>query len=106
VVIRRDIYEKHPCVAQSLYRAFVRAQRETYQDLYEAAALKYMLPWLLKRVEDTRSVMGDDFWPYGLGPNLYVLETFWRYSHEQGLSKRELKPRELFAPETFESFKI
>ncbi|MBZ5700204.1 MAG: ABC transporter substrate-binding protein [Acidobacteriia bacterium] len=106
VVIRRDLYEKHPWVAQSLYKAFVRAQRETYQDLYEAAALKHMLPWLLKHVEDTRSIMGEDFWPYGFEPNLHTLETFLRYSYEQGLSKRELKPRELFVPETFESFKI
>ena len=65
-----------------------------------------MLPWLLKHVEDTRSVMGDDFWPYGLQPNLHALETFLRYSHEQGLSKRQLKPQDLFAPETRQSFKI
>ena len=106
VVIRRDIYEKHPWVAQSLYKAFVLAQRETYRDLYEAAALKYMLPWLLQHVEETRVMMGQDFWPYGFEPNLHTLETFLRYSHEQGLSKRQLNPRELFAPETFESFKI
>ena len=31
VVIRRDVYQKHPWVAQSLYKAFVSAQRETYQ---------------------------------------------------------------------------
>jgi len=106
VVIRRDIYEKHPWVAQSLCKAFVLAQRETYRDLYEAAALKYMLPWLLQHVEETRVMMGQDFWPYGFEPNLHTLETFLRYSHEQGLSKRQLNPRELFAPETFESFKI
>jgi 4,5-dihydroxyphthalate decarboxylase len=106
VVIRRDVYRSYPWVAQSLYKAFVAAQRETYRDLYEAAALKHMLPWLLHHVEETRAIMGEDFWPYGLGPNLHTLETFLRYSHEQGLSKRRLEPRELFAPETLESFKI
>jgi 4,5-dihydroxyphthalate decarboxylase len=65
-----------------------------------------MLPWLLKHVEETRSMMGEDFWPYGFEPNVHTLETFLRYSHEQGLSKRQLNPRELFAPETFESFKV
>jgi 4,5-dihydroxyphthalate decarboxylase len=106
VVIRRDVYEKHPWVAQSLYKAFVKAQRETYESLYEAGALKHMLPWLLKHTEDTRKLMGDNFWAYGLEPNLHTLETFLRYSYEQGLSKRTLKPQELFVPETFESFKI
>jgi 4,5-dihydroxyphthalate decarboxylase len=35
-----------------------------------------------------------------------VLETFLRYHHEQGLSKRRLMPEELFAPETLEAFKV
>ena len=106
VVIRSDVYEKHPWVAQSLYKAFVLAQREVYQELYQTAALKFMLPWLIRHVEDTRALMGEDFWPYGVAPNLHVLETFLRYSFEQGLSKRQLKPFELFAQETLESFKI
>jgi len=106
VVIRRDVYEKHPWVAQSLCKAFVLAQREVYQDLYQTAALKYMLPWLIRHVEDTRALMGQDFWPYGVEPNVHVLGTFLRYSFEQGLSKRQLQPAELFAKESLESFKI
>jgi 4,5-dihydroxyphthalate decarboxylase len=106
VVIRREIYEKYPWVAQSLYKAFVLAQREVYEDLYQTAALKVMLPWLIRHVEDTRALMGQDFWSYGFAANQSVLETFLRYSFEQGLSKRQLKPQELFAKETLESFKI
>jgi 4,5-dihydroxyphthalate decarboxylase len=106
VAIRRSLYEQYPWVAMSLYKAFVQAQRETYEDLYVTAALKAMLPWLTKHVEDARSLMGDDFWPYGFAPNRATLATFLRYHHEQGLSKRLLTPEELFAPETMESFKI
>jgi 4,5-dihydroxyphthalate decarboxylase len=106
VVIRRDIHEKHPWVAQSLYKAFLGAQREAYHNLEETGALKCMLPWLNQHFEDTRKLMGEDFWPYGFGPNVHVLDTFLRYSHEQGLSRRQLKPHELFAPETLESFTI
>jgi 4,5-dihydroxyphthalate decarboxylase len=106
VVIRRNVYEKHPWIAQSLCKAFVRAQRETYDELYQTAALKYMLPWLIKHVEETRALMGQDFWPYGLEPNVPTLTTFLRYSFEQGLSNRQLAPQDLFAPESLESFKI
>jgi 4,5-dihydroxyphthalate decarboxylase len=106
VAIRRSLYEKHPWVAMSLYKAFVLAQRETYEDLYVTAALKTMLPWLTKHVEDARALMGDDFWPYGFAPNRETLATFLRYHHEQGLSKTLLAPEELFAPETMESFRI
>ncbi|MBV9508038.1 MAG: ABC transporter substrate-binding protein [Acidobacteriia bacterium] len=106
VAIRRELYEKHPWVAQSLFKAFREAQREVYRDLEETAALKFMLPWLHRHVEETKRLMGADFWAYGLEANLPVLSTFLRYHFEQGLSKRLLGPGELFAPETLESFKI
>jgi 4,5-dihydroxyphthalate decarboxylase len=106
VVIRREVYEQNRWVAQSLYKAFCEAQRETYQDLYETAALKTMLPWLTAHVEEARREMGEDFWPYGFEKNEQTLSTFLRYSFEQGLSRHLLTPTQLFAPETLESFKI
>jgi 4,5-dihydroxyphthalate decarboxylase len=106
VVIRRELYEREPWVAQSLYKAMSLAQRATYDDLSETAALKTMLPWLTAHLEETRREMGDDFWPYGLQRNHETLATFLRYSHEQGLSKERLAPEQLFAQETLESFKI
>jgi 4,5-dihydroxyphthalate decarboxylase len=106
VVVRRELHERHPWVAQSLYKAFVAAQRETYQDLTETAALKVMLPWLTAHLEQTRRDMGEDFWPYGVARNRTALATFLRYSHEQGLAKAPLEPEQLFAPETLEAFKI
>jgi 4,5-dihydroxyphthalate decarboxylase len=106
VAIRRDVYEKNPWVAQSLYKAFVAAQKEAYEDLRETAALKVMLPWAVWHMEETEKLLGRDFWPYGLEANEHNLATFLRYSFEQGLSKRRLTPREIFAPESLESFKI
>jgi 4,5-dihydroxyphthalate decarboxylase len=106
VVIRRPIYEANRWVAQSLTKAFIAAQRRTYQDLQETAALKAMLPWLMAHVEDAQRELGDDWWAYGLEPNRHVLETFTRYHHEQGLSPRKLAVEELFAPEALEAFRI
>lgn len=106
VAIRREVYEANRWVAQSLYKALCEAQALTYRDLGETAALKAMLPWLHAHVEDARREMGDDFWPYGLEKNRAALATFLRYSFEQGLSKRQLSPEEIFAPETLEAFKI
>jgi 4,5-dihydroxyphthalate decarboxylase len=106
VVIRRDVYECNRWVAQSLYKALIESQRMAQEDLYETAALKIMLPWLLPHMEETEKAMGRDFWPYGLEANQHTLSTFLRYSFEQGLSKRLLEPRELFAPESLEMFKI
>jgi 4,5-dihydroxyphthalate decarboxylase len=106
VVIRRELYERDPWIAQSLFKAFSAAQRLAYDDLRQTAALKTMLPWLIAHVDETRRELGDDFWPYGFAPNRDTLATFLRYHHEQGLSKRRLEPEALFAPETLESFRI
>lgn len=106
VAIRRDVYDAHPWVAQTLTQAFVEAQRLAYIELEQTAALKVMLPWLTAHLEETRREMGDDFWPYGLERNRATLETFLRYHHAQGLSPRQLAPEDLFAPEALESFKI
>ena len=106
VAIRREVYEKNPWIAQSLYKAFAEAKRRTYEDLKESAALKAMLPWLPAHVDETIKEMGEDYWSYGFHENRDVIATFLRYHHEQGLSPRLLEPEDLFTPETMESFKI
>ena len=106
VVVRREVYEQNRWVAQALFKAFVEAQRRTYDDLDVTAALKSMLPWLTAHVEEARALMGDDYWSYGFARNRATLATFLRYHHEQGLSPRLLPPEELFAPEAMEAFRI
>ncbi|HEY3826919.1 MAG TPA: hypothetical protein VGL82_20320 [Bryobacteraceae bacterium] len=106
IAIRRDVYERNRWIAQSLCKAFIAAQVEVYSELRETGALMHMLPWLTSHVEETENLMGRDFWPYGYEPNIHALGTFLRYHYEQGLSKRLLTPKEIFAPESLESFKI
>jgi 4,5-dihydroxyphthalate decarboxylase len=106
VVIRRDVYERTPWVAQSLFKAFVAAKEQAMQLYRQTAALPAMLPWLVAHVDEARREMGEDWWPYGLAANRHVLDTFLRYHHEQGLSRRRFSPEELFARETLESFKV
>ena len=106
IAIRREVYERNRWIAQSLFKGFVEAQRIAYKDLHETAALKTMLPWLIKHVADTEKLMGTDYWQYGYHPNAESLKPFLRYHHEQGLSKRLVTPEEMFAPETLESFII
>jgi 4,5-dihydroxyphthalate decarboxylase len=106
VALKRSVYEQRPWIARSLMKAFELAQKITYADLIETAALKTMLPWQAAAAEDAIRTFGADWWPYGLEKNRAVLDTFLRYHHEQGLSARRLQPEELFAPETLEAFKI
>jgi 4,5-dihydroxyphthalate decarboxylase len=106
VVLRRDVYEARPWLAQSLYKAFEEARQTASRRMAETAASRYMLPWLYAEAERSRQLMGEDFWSYGLAGNEAALGVFLRYSFDQGLARRMLAPAELFAPETRESYVI
>ncbi len=106
IVMRRELYERNKWLARSLYKGFVEAQRIAYEELSQTFALAYMDPWLGAHIAETRQLMGYDYWPYGLENNEKTLATFLRYSFEQGIAKHVLRPEDIFAPETQETFKI
>lgn len=101
VVVRREIYERHPWVAQALFKAFLNAKRIAIRRLTLSPPLHVTLPWLTDHVEVTRHLMGDDYWSYGLEENRHVLEAATRHAWEQRmLAKRIERIDDLFAPET------
>lgn len=104
VVIRRDVYEQNRWIARALYDAFRKAKQEILDLYYNAFGgrihLLLTIPLLTELVERNRRMMGSDPWPYGVEANRKTLETFLRYHHEQGLSRRRWNVEELFAPET------
>jgi 4,5-dihydroxyphthalate decarboxylase len=85
IVLRREIYDRHPWVARNLYDAFLEAKRITLQNLRGPNALPYTMPSLMHYLEQQRLVYGDDPWPYGVEQNLPTLEALRRYLEQQGL---------------------
>ncbi|GAB3585887.1 ABC transporter substrate-binding protein [Leifsonia lichenia] len=106
VVIRRDVYEADRWIARSLMKAFEAAKRVAEAQLGETAALSSMLPWSYQEAQQTRALMGQEFWTYGLDENRVALETLLRYSADQGLASGARDISELFAPETASAFVI
>jgi 4,5-dihydroxyphthalate decarboxylase len=103
VAIRKAVVEENPWIPASVFKAMVAAKNIAVQeldDIAEYSALKFTLPWFVSDLDETRELMGDDYWPYGVEPNRKELETMCRYSHEQYLSQRLLTVDELFAPDT------
>ncbi|MGA8816843.1 MAG: ABC transporter substrate-binding protein [Xanthobacteraceae bacterium] len=95
-VVRRDVYEKDPWVAQNLLKAFVAAndianqRRQQHVEYHLAAGL----------------LSGDAKTPivrHGIKANRHVIETIAQYSLEQGLTKRLIKLDEIYAPNVMES---
>jgi 4,5-dihydroxyphthalate decarboxylase len=100
VAIRREIYDRNPWIAVSLYQAFWKAKERCYEMLEEVGSAKATLAWLQSAVEEERSVFGDDWWSYGVDANRESIEALLDYSQEQGLSSRRITIEELFAPST------
>jgi 4,5-dihydroxyphthalate decarboxylase len=106
VVVRRDLLDREPWVARSLYDAFCESKRRAMAELAEPVVLSVTLPWQIAEVESTRELMGDDYWPYGVEPNRVALETLMRYSCQQGLAERPLPVESLFVPSTLDDYRI
>jgi 4,5-dihydroxyphthalate decarboxylase len=101
VVVKSEIYQRHPWVAKNLMEAFEKSKEVGSTHLRYSAALFCSLPWLGSYIEETDQIsQGADLFPYGLEPNRMVLEKFIEYSFDQGLIKTPLAVEDLFAKET------
>jgi 4,5-dihydroxyphthalate decarboxylase len=107
LVIRKEIYDKYPWVARSIYKAFNEAKDLAIKNLnFPTNTLSCTLPWLTWEREQLKEIFGPDWWPYGIEANRHVLEHLIRYMGEQGLLARQLTVEEIFAPNMVGEFKI
>lgn len=98
VVVRREIAERHPWVVLNLYDMFAEAKRA-----FVSRVRSSVEPWCgLGLLEGSHAALEVDPWPYGVIEQVAVLETLARYSHEQGLTSRQIPLDEVFAPCTLE----
>lgn len=99
VVVRRELALEHPEIVKAVYQGFCGAKdaaTEQYKKGMIFNNVANMLPWFSNLVEEDRSVLGEDWWPYGLEANRKAVDTFLRYHFEQGLSKRRLTCEDIF----------
>lgn len=96
LVLQRAFHERHPEVAQSLYRAACQARDYAVSELWSSAVPRVSLPWLLPLVEEQSRLFGGQLWPYGIEANRPTLETYLNTAWEQGLLWKKLVPEDLF----------
>lgn len=104
VAIRKDAVR--PGLVEAVYNAFCAAKELTQQKYRDGASKQHMnviTPWFSKQFEDNRRLLGEDWWPYGLAANRHAVDTFLRYHHEQGLSRRRLTCEDIFVPELLDT---
>lgn len=102
VAVRKDFADANPSLPKALFRMYSQAKQVAYDDLEAAEVLNVTLPWVNHELEDTRTLMGENFWPYGVEANRKELELVMRYTYEQGLAKRQLRVEEVFHASTLD----
>lgn len=98
VAIKKSLVKQNPWVVEAVFKAYAQAKQMAYQSFAKTAWFKLMPPWLSQEFEETRALMGYNFYSYVIGPNRKTLEALFRYSQQQGLCQRELTIEELFEP--------
>ena len=96
LAIRRDVYEKNPWIAGSLYKAFNEAKNFAVDLMRVSITQSTMFPWHVSEFDEVESLMGGDPWPYGIEPNRPTLEALIEMMHQQHMITRKVKVEELF----------
>ena len=98
VAIRKQVYEKYPFIATSLYDAFCKSKKIALEKMFNLRALRYMTPFLMRDIDEIYEVFDGDPWPYGLEPNRPTLEAFVTYLTDQSLIAAPVPVDDLFVP--------
>jgi 4,5-dihydroxyphthalate decarboxylase len=96
ITIKTAVLDEHPWVARNLYNAFLESKRRSVERLLDPAVSRYPLAWLPTYARRMRDMFDGDPFPYGIEENRPTLEQFLRYTHEQGIARRNARPEEIF----------
>lgn len=96
LALRVQAVDEHPHAPRVLFEAFGEAKRRSLRRVAAATVPSLPLPWAAAEARRMRTLLGDDWWPYGVDGNRRTLEAFTRYMHAQRLTGRHLRLNDLF----------
>ena len=102
VAIKKSLVKRNPWLIEAVFKAYSQSKQMAYDYMAKAAWFKESLPWFGQEFEETRALMGGNYYSYCIEPNRRTLKALFRYSHQQGLCNRELTIEELFEPASIE----
>jgi len=100
VVIRRSLVDENPWLPAAVFRTFVKAKAHALSELTMMNIARVSLAWIADDAADTRAILGDQMWAYGLQESRHELEAMLRYSFNDGLIETQIAPEALFHPST------
>jgi 4,5-dihydroxyphthalate decarboxylase len=106
VAVRKEVLDRHLWVAVNLFNALEKAKRRSVERALYGGMTYFPILWCFEYARRSRSLFGDDYWPYGVDGNRRTLEAFLQYAHEQGVCHRLLRVEELFPPQVLRSYRV
>lgn len=100
VAIQKAAVKKHPWLPKAVFNAYVEAKKIQFTYMQKLGWAYESLPWFPQEFAETKAIMGNNYWPYGIKANRKTLEALFQYSYEQGLAKQKLTIEELFESST------
>jgi 4,5-dihydroxyphthalate decarboxylase len=100
IVVRDEILNSYPWVAQSLFEAFSRAKEVSYSRSAKSVDQQTNFVWLDSLFQEVSDVFNGDPYPYGIEANRKILDAMAAYSFEQELTPHKATLEELFVPST------
>lgn len=100
VAIRRKTMEANPWLSKAVFEAYSQSKKMDYEHMKKWGWATDTLPWYGQEFNDTRKLMGKNFYAYGFEASKSSYQTAIRYLYDQGLSKRKVSIEEMFDPAT------
>jgi 4,5-dihydroxyphthalate decarboxylase len=100
VAIRKETAKANPWLPKAVFEAYSKAKFNDYDYMRKWGWAADSLPWYGQEFNETCELMGDNFYPYGLKASKASFEAAFRFTYEQGLSKRLVTLEEMFEKST------
>jgi len=98
IVIKKEILDRDPWVATSLYELFIKIWRQYRNFMQQPHRLSFA--WAGSYLEQERAFFGRDPYAQGLKENHRDIKTMIQFAQEQGMLDRPLTVEELFTENT------
>jgi 4,5-dihydroxyphthalate decarboxylase len=98
VALRKNLAEKYPELPAQLFRLYADAKK--WARRWRRAVPSLVEAWPNHYLSKEQEIFATDPWAYGLEANRHVLDRFFAYCQDQGISGRVTAPEEIFHPST------
>jgi 4,5-dihydroxyphthalate decarboxylase len=98
LVVREDVLDRHPWIAETLFKAFEAAKRWCLEQMRFSGTSRYSLPWMHAAIEEVDELFGGDPYPYGVERNRAALEMLAGFLVEQRFLPGPPAMEEMFTP--------